>query len=45
MKFALIQMNIAREMSRRLRHTDEQWFEARMRGVVEPSGRADWPST
>lgn len=44
-QFALIQMNIAREMSRRLRHTDEQWFEARMRGVVEPSGRADWPST
>ena len=30
-QFALIQMNIAREMSRRLRESDEQLFQARMR--------------
>ena len=33
-QFALIQMNIAREMSRRLRRTDEQLFRARMGEVL-----------
>ncbi|MDM0112847.1 Crp/Fnr family transcriptional regulator [Variovorax sp. J22R133] len=32
-QFALIQMNIAREMSRRLRYTDEMLFRARMEEV------------
>ena len=31
--FAMIQMNIAREMSRRLRHTDDLLFRARMEGL------------
>ncbi|VWX63597.1 Cyclic nucleotide-binding domain-containing protein [Burkholderiales bacterium 8X] len=34
-QFALIQMNIAREMSRRLRHTDDQLFRARMGEALE----------
>jgi CRP/FNR family transcriptional regulator, cyclic AMP receptor protein len=32
--FAMIQMNIAREMSRRLRHTDDLLFRARMEGLT-----------
>ena len=44
-QFALIQMNIAREMSRRLRRTDEDWFQARMRGQVPGGGTVDWHST
>lgn len=34
-QFALIQMNIGREISRRLRHTDEQLFRARMGEPLE----------
>ncbi len=33
-QFAMIQMNIAREMSRRLRETDDQLFRARMEGLA-----------
>jgi len=36
-QFALIQMNIAREMSRRLRATDELLFRARMEGEAPDS--------
>lgn len=42
-QFATIQMNIAREMSRRLRHTDDLLFRARMEGLPpegEPADRA-----
>ena len=35
-QFAMIQMNIAREMSRRLRITDELLFRARMGELMEP---------
>ncbi|MES1161536.1 MAG: cyclic nucleotide-binding domain-containing protein, partial [Rhizobacter sp.] len=38
-QFALIQMNIAREMSRRLRITDDQLFRARMGEVPEAPER------
>ena len=44
-QFALIQMNIAREMSRRLRVTDEQLFRARMGEALEAPQRVsptDW---
>jgi CRP-like cAMP-binding protein len=39
-QFALIQMNIAREMSRRLRESDEQLFRARMREGLEAADTA-----
>ncbi|MBT2325080.1 Crp/Fnr family transcriptional regulator [Variovorax paradoxus] len=38
-QFALIQMNIGREISRRLRATDEQLFRARMGAVLETPER------
>jgi CRP/FNR family cyclic AMP-dependent transcriptional regulator len=38
-QFALVQMNIARELSRRLRAADERMFRAR---VVADSAAADW---
>jgi CRP/FNR family cyclic AMP-dependent transcriptional regulator len=38
-QFALIQMNIGREISRRLRHTDELLFRARMGEVLEAPER------
>jgi len=44
-QFALIQMNIAREMSRRLRVTDERLFRARMGEALEAPQRVsptDW---
>ena len=44
-QFALIQMNIAREMSRRLRVTDERLFRAQMGEALEAPQRvspADW---
>ena len=34
-QFATIQMNIGRELSRRLRHTDELLFRCRMGEVLE----------
>jgi CRP-like cAMP-binding protein len=39
-QFAMIQMNIAREMSRRLRVTDELLFRARMEGEAPDSAAA-----
>ncbi len=45
-QFALFQMNIAREMSRRLRETDSQLFRARMGEALtapEPIGSPDAP--
>lgn len=41
-QFAMIQMNIAREMSRRLRVTDDLLFRARMEGL-KPAGAAGDP--
>ena len=38
-QFALIQMNIGREISRRLRHTDELLFRARMGEALEAPER------
>ena len=42
-QFALIQMNIAREMSRRLRITDDLLFRARMGEVPEAHERLHRP--
>ena len=39
-QFATLQMNIAREMSRRLRETDERLFQARMERGGEPLASA-----